>query len=104
MWVTLHSNWGCACPVTGRCGLLFLCACEGSIQLGSEWELVVTPPNFRQVCIIAHTIAARPQVMGSVSPAGAVVGTFIATTLLYTVILLVSICALIYWNKRHRYC
>ena len=49
----------------------------------SEWELIVTLPNFRQVCIIAHTIAACPQLLGSVSPAGAVVGTFIATTLLY---------------------
>ena len=49
----------------------------------SEWELIVTPPNFRQVCIIAHAIAAHPQVLGSVSPAGAVVGTFIATTLHY---------------------
>ena len=101
MWVTLHSNRGCVCPVTGRCGLLFLCACEGSIQLGLEWELIVTPP---MVCIIAHTIAAHPQVLGSVSPASAVVGIFIGTTLLYTVILFVSICALIYWNKRHRYC
>ena len=46
--------------------------------------------------------AACPQVMHSEYLAGAVVGTFIGTTLLYTVILLVSICALIYWNKRHR--
>ena len=102
MWVTLHSNRDCACPVTGRSSLLFLCACEGSIQLGPDWELIVTTPNFRQVCISAHTIAACPQVLGSGSPAGAVVGTFIGTTLLYTIILLVSICALIYWNKRHR--
>ena len=68
----------------------------------SEWELIVTPPNCMEVCIIAHTIAACPQVLVSGSPAGAVVGTFIATTLLYTMILLVSIYVLIYWNKRHR--
>ena len=50
----------------------------------------------------AHLIAARQQVMGSGSPVSTVMGTFIATTLLYTMILLVSICALIYWNKKHR--
>ena len=59
--------------------------------------------NYRQYVYNAHLIAACPQVMGSAgSPTGAVVGTFIGTTLLYTVILIVSICALIYWNKKHR--
>ena len=43
-----------------------------------------------------------PQVMESGSPVGMVVGACIGTTLLYTMILLVSICALIYWNKKHR--
>ena len=42
--------------------------------------------------------AACPQVMNSEYLVSAVVGTFISTTLLYTVILLMSIC----WNKRHR--
>ena len=46
--------------------------------------------------------AACPQVMDSEYLASAVVGTFISTTLLYTMILLVSICVLIFWNKRHR--
>jgi len=40
--------------------------------------------------------------MGSTTIIGSVMGTFIGTTLLYTMILLVSICALVYWNKRHR--
>ena len=43
-----------------------------------------------------------PQVMESGSPVGMVVGACIGTALLYTVVLLISICGLIYWNKRHR--
>ena len=39
-----------------------------------------------------------PQVIGIGSLVGAVIGTFIGTALLYTVILLVWIL----WNKRHR--
>ena len=43
-----------------------------------------------------------PQVMETGSPVGAVVGACVGTALLYTMILLVSICALICWNKKHR--
>ena len=50
----------------------------------------------------SFSTAACPQVMDSEYLVSAVVGTFIGTTLLYTVILLVSICALICWNKRHK--
>ena len=45
---------------------------------------------------------ACPQVTDSEYLVSAVVGTFIGTTLLYTMILIVSICVLIYWNKKHR--
>ena len=103
MWVTLHSNRGCACPETGEVVYcLFVHVNDPFNCMRPEWELIVTPPNCMEVCITAHTIAAHPQVLGSGSLVGSVVGTFIATTLLYTVILLVSICVLIYWNKRHR--
>ena len=50
---------------------------------------------------VTPTVAC-PQVTDSEYLVGAVVGTFIGTTLLYTMILIVSICALIYWNKKHR--
>ena len=43
-----------------------------------------------------------PQVMETGSLVDAVVGACVGTALLYTMILLVSICALICWNKRHR--
>ena len=50
---------------------------------------------------VTPTVAC-PQVTDSEYLVSSVVGTFIGTTLLYTVILIVSICALIYWNKKHR--
>ena len=65
-----------------------------------SWEGTIALPHLYTQILLALT--ACPQVMGPGSPTGAVVGTFIGTTLLYTMILIVSICALIYWNKKHR--
>ena len=65
------------------------------------WDGTIALPRLYAQNNVTPT-AACPQVMGSGSPTGAVVGTFIGTTLLYTMILIVSICALIYWNKKHR--
>ena len=53
-----------------------------------------------QLCVLL--LAASPQVMGSGFIIGVVVGACIGTALLYTVILLLFICAVILWNKRHR--
>ena len=74
-----------------------MCLClGGGLRLGGAIALSV------QHTQTSFPTAACPQVMDSEYLASAVVGTFISTTLLYTVILLVSICVLIYWNKRHR--
>ena len=68
---------------------------------GVPWDGTIALP-----CLYAQNnvtpTAACPQVTDSEHLVGAVVGTFIGTTLLYTMILIVSICALIYWNKKHR--
>ena len=75
-----------------------MCVClGGGLRLGGAIAQSV------QCTQTSFPTAACPQVMDSEYLASAVVGTFIGTTLLYTVILLVSICVLIYWNKRHRY-
>ena len=76
-----------------------VCMCEGG---GEGWEGQLLSYSTLQHTQTSFLTAACPQVIDSEYLAGAVVGTFIATTLLYTMILLVSICALIYWNKRHR--
>ena len=53
-----------------------------------------------QLC--ALLLVASPHVMGSGFIIGVVVGACIGTALLYTVILLLLICAVILWNKRRR--
>ena len=61
---------------------------------------------FKQCFVVDTNVTASillySLVMESRSLVGAVVGACIGTALLYTVILLVSIGAVLLWNKRHR--
>ena len=86
-----------------------MCVCEeggGRLGLGAIGNYLATPVymNLTPTCksVIVTPTVACPQVMDSEYLVSTVVGTFIGTTLLYTMILIVSICALIYWNKKHR--
>ena len=57
--------------------------------------------NFMYTCKL-FSLTLSPQGIGSGYPIGAFVGICVGITLFYTVVLLVLICALILWNKRHR--
>ena len=74
----------------------------GAGAIGNYFATPVYTQTPTCMSVIVTPTAAYPQVTDSEYLVSAVVGTLIGTTLLYTVILIVSICALIYWNKKHR--
>ena len=65
----------------------------GSVSLVGHILYIAFPSN-----TTPPPTVGSPQVIGIGSLVGAVIGTFISTAVLYTVILLVWV----FWNKRHR--